>query len=60
MQAGKVQEASNHHDQLIAAFDQHDQEKAVEITLEHWQLSRVEMDKYIHPDPLALDALLTG
>lgn len=60
VEVDKVHEASHHHDQLITAFEAHDEEKAVEITLEHWQLSRVEMDKYIHPDPLALDTLLTG
>lgn len=56
----KVSEACHHHDEMITAFAAHDEEAAVQLALAHWELSRADIEKYIHPDPLALDALMTG
>lgn len=56
----KIAEACRHHDEMIAAFAAGDEELAVQLTLQHWELSRADIETYIHPDPLALDSLMTG
>jgi len=56
----KIDEACRHHDEMIAAFAAGDEELSVQLTLQHWELSRADIETYIHPDPLALDSLMTG
>jgi len=56
----KIDEACRHHDEMIAAFAAADEELSVQLTLQHWELSRADIETYIHPDPLALDSLMTG
>ncbi len=50
-----IWKASEQHD----ANDRSDRKgraaRAVELTLEHWALSRDQMEKYVRPDPLPLD-----
>lgn len=51
-QADRMQQASQDHDQLIAAIAAHDAEAAVEITVNHWHLSKDHIDVFIMPDPI--------
>ena len=55
-----IQEAARHHDAFIDIFAAHDEEAAVSLTLDHWALSKTNMDDYIRPTPLASDVVLAG
>lgn len=57
--AGRIAAAVEHHDAFIAAFEAHDEEAAVKLTWEHWDLSRSHIERYVHPDPLT-EAMQTG
>ena len=52
----KVVTACEQHDQLIEAIQSRQAARSVAITLQHWELSRNEIDKYVLPDPLPIDA----
>lgn len=54
-EAGRVQAACSHHDALIEAIERGEPACAVEITLEHWALSRDRIELYVKPDPLPVD-----
>ncbi len=51
-QAKRITKASEDHDQLIEAIAAHDEEAAVAITVDHWQLSKDHIDIFIKPDPI--------
>ncbi|XDZ67079.1 GntR family transcriptional regulator [Alphaproteobacteria bacterium LSUCC0684] len=51
----RIGAASRHHDQFIEIFAAGDEDEAIRLTLEHWELSRQYMDEYIHPRPLDYD-----
>ena len=55
-----ILQASHHHDQFIEIFAAKDEEAAVTLTLDHWELSKANMDDYIRPTPLAHDIELAG
>jgi DNA-binding GntR family transcriptional regulator len=50
-----IWKASDQHDEMIEAIENGEPARAVELTLEHWALSRYQMEKYVRPDPLPLD-----
>jgi DNA-binding GntR family transcriptional regulator len=50
-----IWKASEQHDAMIEAIENGEPARAVELTLEHWALSRDQMEKYVRPDPLPLD-----
>lgn len=52
--AERVKEASRQHDAMIAAFEDRDAEAAVDLALQHWDLSRDRMEDFVRPDPLPL------
>lgn len=54
--------ACDQHDQMIEAIEKGEPALVVELTLEHWDLSRDRMEKYVRPDPLPtdLDMALSG
>ena len=52
---GRLSKARDHHDQFIEAIERHDVEKAKQLALDHWDLSRDHMETFIRPDPLAID-----
>lgn len=54
-ETARVEAASGQHDQLIEAIAARDPARAVAITLEHWELSRNEIELYVRPDPLPVD-----
>ncbi len=51
----RVLMASDQHDALIAALVAHDADAAAALTIEHWELSRGDIEKYVRPDPLPAD-----
>jgi len=53
----RVSEACDQHDQMIEAIENRSPAVSVELTLQHWELSRNEIDKYVLPDPLPIDAM---
>jgi len=53
----RVLEACSQHDQMIDSIANRTPAITVDLTLQHWELSRYEIDKYVQPDPLPLDAL---
>jgi len=50
-----ISKASDQHDALIAAIKAQDAGRAAELTLQHWDLSRDRMERFVHPDPLPLE-----
>lgn len=53
----RVSEACDQHDQMIEAIVNRSPAVSVDLTLQHWELSRNEIDKYVLPDPLPIDAV---
>jgi len=51
----RITTASKQHDEMIDAIEAHEASRAVELTLDHWALSRDRMELYVRPDPLPLD-----
>ena len=47
--------ACDQHEQMIEAIEKGEPARVVELTLEHWDLSRGRMEKYVRPDPLPTD-----
>lgn len=50
-----VRQASHQHDAMIAAIENHEPSKAVDLTLQHWDLSRDRVERFVRPDPLSMD-----
>ena len=55
----RVTEACEQHDAIITAIENRSSSTAVELTLDHWELSRQEIDKYVLADSLPIDELET-
>ena len=53
----RVRKAIEQHDAMIAAIEKQEPSVAVDLTLQHWDLSRDQMEKYVRPDPLPLDVV---
>ncbi len=51
----RINQSAHQHDLLIDAIERRSAEEAVEITLDHWALSRDEIERYVWPDPLPDD-----
>lgn len=47
--------AVDHHDRFIDALSKHDEEAVVNLVLEHWELSRGNMEMFIAPPGLVTD-----
>ena len=54
----RVRTACDQHEAMIDAFEHGDADRAARLTLEHWELSRSEIEKYVQPDPLPMDTSL--
>ncbi len=56
-EAGKqrVLLACDQHEAMIAAIEAGDAERSAELALQHWELSRSEIEKYVQPDPLPIE-----
>ncbi|GAB4284038.1 MAG: GntR family transcriptional regulator [Roseovarius sp.] len=53
----RVRRAIDHHDEMIAAIEAREPERAVALTIDHWQLSRDRLERFVTPDPLPLEVL---
>lgn len=51
----RVNTAANQHDEMIEAFEEGDPAHAVDLTLEHWALSRNSIEEFVSPDPFAFE-----
>lgn len=52
-----VVKASDHHDAMISAIEAQDPALMVDLTLQHWDLSRDRIERFVRPDPLPLDVI---
>ena len=50
----RVRKASEQHDQMIIALQERRPEQAAQLTLDHWALSKHQIEKYVWPDPLPM------
>lgn len=50
-----VWEACDQHDAMIEAIENQDTAAIVQLTIEHWELSRDRIEKFVRPDPLDMD-----
>ncbi|SPH27426.1 HTH-type transcriptional repressor RspR [Ascidiaceihabitans donghaensis] len=55
--AARVDKAIAQHDAMIAAIEAGQADVAIDLTLQHWDLSRDQLEKYVRPDPLPLDVI---
>lgn len=53
----RVSKAITQHDAMISAFEAQEPSLAIDLTLQHWDLSRDQMEKYVRPDPLPIDVI---
>ena len=53
----RIAKAVDQHNAMIAAFESQEPSVAIDLTLQHWDLSRDQMEKYVRPDPLPLDVI---
>ncbi len=51
----RVYKAVEQHDAMITAIENQEPELAVELTLDHWNLSLDRLEQFVTPDPLPLD-----
>ena len=52
-----VLKAIEQHDAMIAAIEAGESALAIDLTLQHWDLSRDRMERYVRPDPLPVDVI---
>lgn len=50
-----IETAARQHDAMIEAFASRDAAEAVDLTLQHWDLSHDRIERFVRPDPLPLD-----
>lgn len=50
-----VRQAGQQHDAMIEAIEKQEASVAVELTLQHWDLSRDRVERFVRPDPLSMD-----
>ncbi|MCC1492857.1 GntR family transcriptional regulator [Cognatishimia sp. F0-27] len=55
--AALVATAIEQHDAMIAAIEAREGALAIDLTLQHWDLSRDRMERFVRPDPLPVDVL---
>ena len=53
----RVAKACDQHDELIVAIERREPALAVDVTLEHWALSRDRLERFVSPDPLPVDVM---
>lgn len=51
----RIEQAADQHDAMIEAFASASPADAVQLTLDHWDLSRHQMEQFVTPDPLPFD-----
>lgn len=56
-EAERVAMAVRQHDAMIEAIEMQDPARAVELTIDHWKLSRDRLEQFVQPDPLPVDVI---
>ncbi|QFT98468.1 DNA-binding transcriptional regulator GlcC [Roseovarius sp. THAF8] len=56
-EAARVVKACDHHDAMIVAIERQEPGLMVDLTIEHWNLSRDRLERFVSPDPLPIDVL---
>lgn len=54
-ESAKIAKAADQHDEMIEALAINSPTSAVELTLQHWELSRNQMEQFVSPVPLDFD-----
>lgn len=52
-----IRQACQQHDAMIAAIEAGEVGVIVDLTLQHWDLSRDRLERFVRPDPLPLDVI---
>ncbi len=55
----RIDTASEQHDRFIELIEAQDEEGAVRLTSEHWDLSRQHLELFVRPEPLPQDSSLS-
>lgn len=53
----RVRKSIEQHDAMISAIEAQEPALATDLTLQHWDLSRDQLEKFVRPDPLPLDVI---
>jgi DNA-binding GntR family transcriptional regulator len=53
--AKRMYSALEHHDEMIDAIGSGDEQRVVDLIVEHWELSRDLIEYFVKPDPLAFE-----
>jgi DNA-binding GntR family transcriptional regulator len=53
----RIQKSTDQHDAMITAIEAQETALVIDLTLQHWDLSRDQIEKYVRPDPLPLDVI---
>lgn len=53
----RIAQSLDHHEAMISAIEAREASLVVDLTLQHWDLSRNEMERYVRPDPLPFDVI---
>jgi DNA-binding GntR family transcriptional regulator len=52
-----ISKASDQHDAMISAIEAGEGALAIDLTLQHWDLSRDRLERFVRPDPLPVDVI---
>ncbi len=58
-ESAAVTQACQQHEAMIVAIEMQEPDVAVDLTLQHWDLSRGRVERFVRPDPLPLDVAIT-
>lgn len=53
----RVHKAVEQHDAMIVAIEEQDPAVAMDLTIDHWNLSRDRLERFVSPDPLPIDVI---
>lgn len=52
-----IRKASDQHDAMISAIQAQEPALMIDLTLQHWDLSRDQLERFVRPDPLPVDVI---
>ncbi len=52
-----IKKAVDQHDAMISAIEAQEAALAIDLTLQHWDLSRDRLERFVRPDPLPVDVV---
>ncbi len=56
-EANRVKKAIAQHDAMIVAIEHQEPSVAMELTLDHWNLTSDRLERFVQPDPLPIDVV---